>query len=393
MIKILFVHHVSAVGGASYCLLNLLKEIDRYKYEPIVLLANQGPLVQEIEKLGIEIRFMPQLCTVPYNVSFFCYSTILTYLRVYCSLKQMINILADVKPDILYLNNSMLYPYLKVACKKGIRTVLHIREHWPMDDHRIQFYWFQKNICQYSNHIIAINEYSAQMVSKAIKKTTIIYDWIDFVDRYKEYDLNALIGEDVSDKKIFLYTGGMQAIKGALEVFETFSRICGDECRLLALGAKKEFYFLGLNGLIKRILKVFGYKTRSIRISEALNRDKRIICIPSIYAIKDIIEKSYCVLSYFTIPHANLTLAESIILKVPVIATRTEESEEYTGRGQYALLFDFKNRKQFEYILSNIDQLRLPLIERLAEGSVLIAEKFDKKRNSDAFRYVLDHLK
>lgn len=71
MIKILFVHHVSAVGGASYCLLNLLKEIDRYKYEPIVLLANQGPLVQEIEKLGIEIRFMPQLCTVPYNVSFF----------------------------------------------------------------------------------------------------------------------------------------------------------------------------------------------------------------------------------------------------------------------------------------------------------------------------------
>ena len=124
-----------------------------------------------------------------------------------------------------------------------------------------------------------------------------------------------------------------------------------------------------------------------------MNRDKRIICIPSIYAIKDIIEKSYCVLSYFTIPHANLTLAESIILKVPVIATRTEESEEYTGRGQYALLFDFKNRKQFEYILSNIDQLRLPLIERLAEGSVLIAEKFDKKRNSDAFRYVLDHLK
>lgn len=393
MTKILFVHHVSVIGGASYCLLSLLKEVDRQKYEPIVLLANQGPLVQEIEKLGIEVRFMSQLCTVPYNTSFFCYSTVLAYLRVYCSLKQMTRVLIDVKPDIIYLNNSMLYPYLKVACKMGIRTILHIREHWPMNEHRMQLHWFQRSIRLYSDRIIAINKYSAQMVPSTIEKTTIVYDWIDFMDRYKEHDLNILMGEDVSDKKIFLYTGGMQAIKGALEVFMAFTRICGDECRLLALGAKKEIDFSGLNGLAKRILKIFGYKVKSIRIVEALNRDKRIVCAPSTYAIKDIIEKSYCVLSYFTIPHANLTLAESIILKVPIIAARTEESEEYTRKGQYALLFDFKNSKQFEQMLRDIDQLRPKLKERLTEGAVLIAEKFDRKRNSDIFRNVLDSLR
>lgn len=36
MKKILFVHHVSFIGGASYCLLNLLKEFDRTLYKPVV---------------------------------------------------------------------------------------------------------------------------------------------------------------------------------------------------------------------------------------------------------------------------------------------------------------------------------------------------------------------
>lgn len=73
-----------------------------------------------------------------------------------------------------------------------------------------------------------------------------------------------------------------------------------------------------------------GYKVLSVKLQKMINRDNRIVCVPPTYAIKDIVEKSYCVLSYFTIPHANLALAESVILKTPIIAARTEESEEYS---------------------------------------------------------------
>ena len=44
-------------------------------------------------------------------------------------------------------------------------------------------------------------------------------------------------------------------------------------------------------------------------------------------------------------------------------------------------------------MLRDIDQLRPKLKEHLTEGSVLIAEKFDRKRNSDIFRNVLDSLR
>lgn len=54
---VLFVHHVSSIGGASYCMLNILKVLDRNNYAPVVLLKNQGPLVDEIKKLGVKLSF------------------------------------------------------------------------------------------------------------------------------------------------------------------------------------------------------------------------------------------------------------------------------------------------------------------------------------------------
>lgn len=392
MKRILFVHQVSEVGGASYCLLSLLKEIDRYKYEPIVLLKKEGPLVEELKMLNIQVIFMSSLYTIPYNQSFVRLQTSVTYCKVLFSRKYFAEILRLIKPDILYLNNSMLYPYLRVGKALGIRTIIHIREHWPMNDHHIQLSCFQRNIRNYSDQIIVINEYCARMIPMAEEKISIVYDWIDFSNRDKKYDLNELLGEDVTNKKLFLYTGGMQSIKGALEIFEGFSRVCGSDSRLLALGCNENIELGDWRGIIKKILSLVGYKVGSFKIVEALRKDKRIISLPATYAIKDIIEKSYCMLSFFTIPHANLALAECIILKTPVIAARTPESEEYSEGGKYAELFDFKDKNQFEQKLAEIDILRPSLKARIEKGHNIIAEKFDRKRNSDTFRSVLDSM-
>ena len=54
MKTILYVFHCSTIGGGSYCLLNVLKNLDRSQYKPAVLLATQGALVEEINKLVSE---------------------------------------------------------------------------------------------------------------------------------------------------------------------------------------------------------------------------------------------------------------------------------------------------------------------------------------------------
>jgi glycosyltransferase involved in cell wall biosynthesis len=46
-------------------------------------------------------------------------------------------------------------------------------------------------------------------------------------------------------------------------------------------------------------------------------------------------------------PHANLSLAEAIIVGTPVIAARTEEADEYSLNGKLAKLFEFGNIDAF----------------------------------------------
>ena len=47
--RILFVHHVASLGGGSFCMLNLVRNLNREEYEPYVLLGETGPLVLELE--------------------------------------------------------------------------------------------------------------------------------------------------------------------------------------------------------------------------------------------------------------------------------------------------------------------------------------------------------
>ena len=68
----------------------------------------------------------------------------------------------------------MIYKYLKPAKECGCKTVLHCREHWPLDEHLTQLQWARNAVYQYADELIAINHYSASIFSK--KKATIVYD-------------------------------------------------------------------------------------------------------------------------------------------------------------------------------------------------------------------------
>ena len=154
--KILFVHHVSVVGGASYCLLNIIKNISASNIYPIVLLKNYGPLVNELKKLNVEVHFFSALTTVPYNRTIFHPRNLRQFYNVYKAQKLFKHILDKIRPDIVYLNNVMLHPYLKTAKSFGLKTIVHIREHWPLDEHRQQLRILQHNVRLYADSVIAI---------------------------------------------------------------------------------------------------------------------------------------------------------------------------------------------------------------------------------------------
>ena len=174
MKKILFVYHTSVIGGGSYCLLNILKEIDRKKYKLMVLLREHGPLVDELESLGVEVFYIPKIRTVPYNTSTMSIWALRNAWSIISSLGPYKKLLKRISPDLVYINTMMLYPYLRPAKRMGIKTVIHLREHWPKDEHVLQRKTAVSHIQYYSDRIIAINSFSASMVEDAKHKPVIV---------------------------------------------------------------------------------------------------------------------------------------------------------------------------------------------------------------------------
>lgn len=391
MKKILFLYHTSSIGGGSYCLLNILKEIDRKNIQPIVLLQTDGPLSEEIKNLGIEVYYLRQLITVPYNTSALTIRNIINAFKRKKGLAAFKRLLNEIKPDAVYVNTMMLYPFLKPAKQLGIKTLIHIREHWPEKEHKFQRAQAISNIKQYSDQIIAINTFSASMVEGGTPPVSIVYDWIDLSGRFEDYHMSDIFNEDISGKKIYLFLGGLQQIKGTHEVIRAFSNVVSDKnARLLILGIENTFQlFSGLRGLVKKTLALLGKKTYSQQVIESINSDSRIRCIAGRYKINNLIKEAYCILSFFRIPHANLALAESIILGTPTIAAETPESIEYSDNGELASLYKINDKADFERHLIDFDNQRPALVQCIKSNSNVIAEMFDKKQNSDKLNQIL----
>lgn len=56
--KILYLHASAELYGSDYVLLELVRRLDKNKYQPIVLLPFQGPLVEELASVGADVRIM-----------------------------------------------------------------------------------------------------------------------------------------------------------------------------------------------------------------------------------------------------------------------------------------------------------------------------------------------
>ena len=56
---ILYADHTAKLGGGEIALLNLVTALDQTKYRPLVVLAEEGPLVEKLRAAGIETTILP----------------------------------------------------------------------------------------------------------------------------------------------------------------------------------------------------------------------------------------------------------------------------------------------------------------------------------------------
>lgn len=383
-INIFYIFHVSVIGGGSFCLLNIIKQLDKNIYNPIILLKEEGPLADELKNLGATVYFEKSISTVLYNKSIFRLHSIKLIWGVLTSLPKIKKWLIELKPDIVHLNTMMLYPYLWTASHLKIKTVIHMRENWPKGEHKLQFKFARWCINKCAAKIAAINQTSADILGLNYK-TEIIHDYISFEGRGDNYNFEKLFGKNYQSLKIFSFFGGTNWQKGALPVVETFaSDIVDKNVRLLVIGCNsKEIIFSGFRGSIKKVLTRINYYRYSDKVKYIAQKDERIVFVPGTYHVKSIIEQSCCIVSFFSIPHANLTMAEASCLGIPSIAANTPEAKEYCNNGESALLFEMNNKNEFKQKIEYFLESKEHILEKAKAGTKKMEQLFSPEKNSE----------
>lgn len=127
MKKILYLHAGAELYGADRVLLELLKNIDKKKFEPLVILPCEGPLFEKLKENNIKVK------VIKYPIlrrKYFTPFGILNYIRDYFKYsKEIKKIVEKNNIDIIHTNTAAVLEGAYVKRKiKNIKHIWHIHE-------------------------------------------------------------------------------------------------------------------------------------------------------------------------------------------------------------------------------------------------------------------------
>ena len=324
--KILFFQHVAWIGGSAGSLAQIVRHV-RSQYEVHVVLCMDGPARGILESLGAKVQIEPGI--VPFCGAFSGEKNLWLnqenrrgFLHYKQSARIAQRICEQLRPDIVYLNVSVLFPVALGAKQAGVeKVVLHIREPLCFETGSLQEKIKNRIVDAYVDRLIAITDGNAADFAPG-KKCEIIHNWVDFsgrdgaFDPYTAYDIPR-------DRKIVLVLGGRHRCKGTLIALRAASLLQRDDFTLLAPGLNSSAS--RVKTLIRNILDIFKAKTYG-REMDRLTRSghPKIIATLPVTAIKPLIEASSMVIFPFTQPHFSKGAIEAGALRKPVIISNTQ---------------------------------------------------------------------
>lgn len=126
MKNILFIHQSAELYGSDKTLLQLLQNLDKKRFYPVVVLPSNGPLKEELKKNNIEVEIAPVLklyrgLVKPQN-------TIKFFFEISTGLKTLKQLHKTHKFDIVYSNTLAVLVGLLFAWRKSIKHIWHVHE-------------------------------------------------------------------------------------------------------------------------------------------------------------------------------------------------------------------------------------------------------------------------
>lgn len=118
-IPVLFIHGITEIGGAERELLLILEHLRKQGYGPVVVCPDTGPLVEELERLGIEMRYVP---LPPWR-------KILAYPKRARAIRRLRDVITEIRPALIHVNDIWWVPHsLRASSGSGVPILAHVRQ-------------------------------------------------------------------------------------------------------------------------------------------------------------------------------------------------------------------------------------------------------------------------
>lgn len=325
------------IGGLEWVVINLLKKLDKDRFNPFVAcLLNGGTLVNEVKGLGFELDILNKPDRLDFSVSL-----------------RLAKILKEKSIDLIHTHNTGAYLYGGIAAKLSGSAIVHT-EHGRFFPDKKRLMLTERIFSTFTHKIVTVSE---DLKNKLVKFEKINPEKIDVIPNGIDMDLFKPMEKQLVEQKkgelglskddfIIGNVGRLAPVKDHKNLIKAFKLVNNEipQSKLLIVGdgpfrkelidfsknvgVEKDILFLGERNDIPQILNVFDIfvlssksEGGSLSLLEAMAA-KRPVVATSVGGNKEIIEEGK---DGYLVPSQNpqkLTEAILYLAKNPQKATQ-----------------------------------------------------------------------
>jgi len=389
--KILYFNHTSHVGGAGWCLYQLVTALPEGAVEAVVVLPAEGDLSNAFRSIGVRVIVEPAILPLMGNSNssgLWRWSNIRFFLKRHKATDACQRICEEQSPDIVHLNSSVLFHLAEGAKRAGVeKVILHVREHWLVKRRDPREWLKRRGVPRFVDQIVGISQTSAALFGYE-QETSVVYDWPDFEGRDVPVDMKTEYGIS-PEKKVILLPGGRTKIKGSLIALRAMEFVGDQDAVVLLLGGA------GTGGLakvvIRRLLRAFHVMTYGLRLDAAMESLGERACVaPVTRNIKSLIEQCNVVVSPFTTPHFSMPSLEAGLLRRPIIISDNGHARETVLDGQTGLIVPPGDVRSLAEALNRLFSDASERLNMGEAGHTFVTNRFDRRVSMQKLMKVYD---
>ncbi|WP_430399725.1 glycosyltransferase family 4 protein [Flavobacterium sp.] len=353
MKNILFIHQSAELYGSDKTLLLLIKNLDKSKFYPIVILPNEGPLKKELENESIKVVIAPVLKLYR---KMFSPKNLLGFLQDFQSGFLVLRKLnKEYKFDIIYSNTLAVLLGFFFAKKNNINHVWHVHE--IIESPKLIRKIFSYLIASKTNNVVVFNSNATAVFWKEKSKKTyrseIVWNGLEIfkekLSDVKRIELKKELFNSRDNEIIIGLVGRISRWKGQQLLLKSFKKLNKENIRLVFIGSpppNQDEFLIELNDNIKSFKLID--KVQIIPFQEKIHEIWQLIDIAVVPSIEP--------------EPFGLVAVEAMLANKPVIAANHGGLTEIVVNNETGILFkpsDVENLSNALGILIDSEELRI----------------------------------